>query len=447
MLSEGTVVLGKYCVDSVIGVGGMGEVVRASHLYLDQTVAIKTMLPEHAKNHATVARFLREAQANVRLRSEHIVRVLDVGTLPGGPPFFVMEYLEGNDLNQILAHHGPQPANVVCDLMQQACVGLAEAHSMGIVHRDIKPSNFFVTQRPDGSMLLKILDFGISKEDVPVEALTSTQTVMGTPIYMAPEQMKSGRRADARSDIWSMGVVMYQLIQGDLPFSGETYADLVLKVGTEDPAPMTVEVPGPLKDIILRCMARDPADRHQTVAKLAVLLAPFSSDPANAAQIATRTARTFVQGSIRGPRQTSTPLAPALLTPLPTPVLNVRPNEPPPSELPPSESSPSDPPVIPPGQEPTRQAPRFPIWVVASMFVVGGLGGLALGHAMRDEVPGSAKSPSVEVPSPVAEPIAAPRSAISQPIAAPLPPPAPIVHDAGLAAPAAALTVEPAANK
>src|SRR5258706_8069153 len=224
----------------------MGRVVRASHLYLQQSFAIKILLPHMADSAETVSRFLREAQATSKLKSEHIARVVDVGTMPSNVPFMVMEFLDGNDLNQILRHHGPQPSQVVCDLMLQACEGMAEAHALGFVHRDIKPSNFFITRRPDGTMLLKILDFGISKTPIGVTELTGTQTVIGTPTYMAPEQMKSGRQADARSDIWSMGIVMYQLLTGRPPFSGESYAELVLKVGTDAPSPIMVPLPAGL---------------------------------------------------------------------------------------------------------------------------------------------------------------------------------------------------------
>src|SRR5688572_20309187 len=173
----------------------MGRVVRAAHIHLQQEFAIKILLPHMAESAETVSRFLREAQATVRLRSEHICRVTDVGTMTDGVPFMVMEYLDGNDLNQILRHHGPQLPRVVCDLMLQACEGMAEAHANGTVHRDIKPSNFFITRRSDGSMLLKILDFGISKTPVGVTELTGAQTVIGTPTYMSPEQMKSGKSA------------------------------------------------------------------------------------------------------------------------------------------------------------------------------------------------------------------------------------------------------------
>src|SRR4051812_27005676 len=260
----GEILLGKYRVDEVIGVGGMGCVVRASHLYLQQPVAIKILLPQMVESPSTVQRFMREAQATVKLRSEHIARVMDVSTLPDGTPVMVMEFLEGYDLNQILRHHGPQVAQAVVDLMLQACEGIAEAHSIGIIHRDIKPSNFFVTHRPDGSNLLKILDFGISKAGSDaVSELTGTQTVIGTPTYMAPEQMQTARSTDPRSDIWSMGVVMYQMLAGRPPFEAESYAQLVLMVATSPPAPLTMPLPGGLQSIVMRCLEKDPKNRIQ----------------------------------------------------------------------------------------------------------------------------------------------------------------------------------------
>ena len=321
-MEPGTVLFGKYRVDEVIGTGGMGSVVRASHLSLQQPVAIKILLPQMIGSAETVSRFLREAQSTVRLRSEHIARVMDVGTMADGAPYMVMEYLDGSDLNQILRHHGSQPMALVCDLMLQACEGLAEAHSLGIIHRDIKPSNFFVTRRPDGSMLLKILDFGISKTPIAITELTAIDSVIGTPSYMSPEQMKNSRAADARSDIWSMGVVMYQLLEGRPPFSGESYAELVLKVGVEPPARMQVTRPTGLGELVMRCMEKDPRQRPQTVAELARMLAPFATDPIQAAQCAGRATRilqhTAGHGSplsAGGGRLTPGPISPAQLTP------------------------------------------------------------------------------------------------------------------------------------
>jgi serine/threonine-protein kinase len=306
------VLLDKYRVEETLGTGGMGKVVRASHVMLQQQFAIKVLLPHMADSAETVARFLREAQATSALKSEHIARVVDSGRLTdaSATPYMVMEYLQGNDLNQILRHHGPQRSQIVCDLMLQACEGMAEAHMLGIVHRDIKPSNFFITTRPDGTLLLKILDFGISKTPVGATELTGSQTVIGTPTYMAPEQMKSGRAADARSDIWSMGVVMYQLLDGRPPFVGESYAELVLKVGSETPPAISTQLPPGLGQVIMTCLEKNPMQRQQTVAELARMLAPYASDPMQGTQSAQRTARILAnanRGSARG--MATSPLA------------------------------------------------------------------------------------------------------------------------------------------
>lgn len=290
-MQPGDVLLDKYRIEEVLGTGGMGKVVRASHVMLQQQFAIKVLLPHMADSAETVSRFMREAQSTSKLKSEHIARVFDVGRMPDGAPFMVMEYLQGNDLNQILRHHGPQRSQVVCDLMLQACEGMAEAHMLGTVHRDIKPSNFFITTRPDGTMLLKILDFGISKTPVGVTELTGAQTVIGTPTYMSPEQMKSGRDADARSDIWSMGVVMYQMLDGRPPFVGESYPELVIKVGSETPPPIHTQLPPGLMQVIMTCLEKDPAQRQQSVGELARMLAPYASDPMQGTQSAQRTTR------------------------------------------------------------------------------------------------------------------------------------------------------------
>jgi len=437
-LAPGTVLLGKYRIDEVIGTGGMGRVVRASHLYLQQSVAIKILLPQMAESPSTVARFLREAQATVRLKSEHIARVIDVGTMPDGIPFMVMEHLEGNDLNQILRHHGPQVPEIVCDLMLQACEGMAEAHAMGIVHRDIKPSNFYITRRPDGSMLLKILDFGISKTPVGYEELTGTQTVIGTPTYMSPEQMKSGKQTDARSDIWSMGVVMYQLLHGRPPFSGESYAELVLKVGTEPPAPVDLQLPAGLGDVILRCLEKEQKNRLQNVGELARMLAPYATDPSTAAAAAARTTRILTarhnqphpdgrpsfgpvgfgqQGSplaAGGGLAAPVPLSPAQLTP---------------RSWPPSTS-------LSQGRgQVTHQTRGSKSWLVAgalSLAILAGAGGYIVNGLVKDDdrragsvvesPPAASAEPTTPEPAP-ADPAAAPADP-SAPPADPAAPPA-----------------------
>jgi len=270
----GTILLGKYRVDGVLGVGGYGQVVKAHHLQLDEPVAIKLL-----KNHVTLdedggRRFLREAQAASKLKSEHVARLRDVGTLGGGKPFMVMELLSGLDLNQVLEDQGTISVEIAADVVLQACDALAEAHALGIVHRDLKPSNLFLTKRPDGSRLVKVLDFGISKAPTMDMSLTQTASVLGTPTYMSPEQTRSARTVDARSDIWGLGTVLYELVEGHPPFEAESFAELCVKIAIESPPPL---VRGhELAHVIARCLAKDPADRYQTVAELAADLAPFA---------------------------------------------------------------------------------------------------------------------------------------------------------------------------
>jgi eukaryotic-like serine/threonine-protein kinase len=283
----GVVLAGKYRVERVLGQGGMGVVVKALHLQLNQPVAMKFLLPEVLGNQQVVQRFLREAQAAVRLKSEHVARVIDVGSLESGAPYMVLEYLEGSDLS--IFPRAQLSIGIVVDLMLQACEALAEAHSLGIVHRDIKPANFFLTRGSDGAPLLKVLDFGISKAPSTGSNLTATQSVMGTPAYMSPEQMRSSRDVDHRSDIWSLGVVLYELLQGAPPFGGDTFSSMVLKVVT-DPLPrMTVQLPGDLEAIVYHCLEKDPARRFQNVAELAQMLAPYAQSQTQAAITLQRT--------------------------------------------------------------------------------------------------------------------------------------------------------------
>jgi serine/threonine protein kinase len=283
----GAVLAGRYRIDRVLGQGGMGIVVQAMHLQLHQSVAMKFLLPEVLGNQQVVQRFLREAQAAVRLRSEHVARVIDVGTLDTGAPYMVLEYLEGCDMANF--PRSQLSVGGVVDLMLQACEALAEAHSLGIVHRDIKPANFFIIRGPDGSPQLKVLDFGISKAPSAQGNLTATQSVMGTPAYMSPEQMRSSRDVDHRSDIWALGIVLYELLQGMPPFGGETFSSMVLKV-VNDPLPrLTVRLPGDLDAIVYRCLEKDPARRYQNIAELAQALAPYAQSETQAAISVQRT--------------------------------------------------------------------------------------------------------------------------------------------------------------
>ncbi len=278
---EGDVLLGKYVVEKVLGMGGMGVVVAAHHRQLDERVALKFLLPEAAESPEVVARFLREARAAAKIKSEHVTRVFDVGTMDSGAPFLVMEYLEGRDLSALLGERGPLEPGLAVDYVLQACEALAEAYAARIVHRDLKPHNLFLSHRADGSSCIKVLDFGISKSVTTVDgAMTRTSAMMGSPLYMSPEQMVSARDADVRSDIWALGVILHELTTGKTPFEAETMPQLVVQVTQHAPRALRADrpdAPAALEAAIARCLEKDPACRFQNVAELADALAPFAS--------------------------------------------------------------------------------------------------------------------------------------------------------------------------
>jgi serine/threonine-protein kinase len=315
-VQEGQILAGKYRVERVLGVGGMGVVVSALHLQLDERVAIKFLLPEALENAEAVARFSREARAAVKIKSQHVARVIDVGTLETGAPYMVMEFLHGQDLSQRLRAGGALPIVDAVDFVLQMCEALAEAHALGIVHRDLKPANLFLTTLADGSACVKVLDFGISKLTQPSSSgqdfgMTKTQAIMGSPLYMSPEQMASSRDVDGRSDIWAVGTILFELITGRVPFTGDTMPQLcamILQHPPPSPRSMREDVPSALDEVILRCLEKDRERRFSNVAELATALVPFGSH--FAARSAERSTRVL---SAAGISSSGLPQAAALL--------------------------------------------------------------------------------------------------------------------------------------
>ncbi|WP_437521012.1 protein kinase [Sorangium sp. So ce726] len=297
-VSVGDVLAEKYEVERVLGEGGMGVVVAARHLLLGERVAIKFLRPQARERADLVARFLREGQVAARIRSEHVTRVYDVGTLARGEPYLVMEYLEGTDLKAVLRERGPLPVALACDYLLQACDALAEAHALGIIHRDLKPGNLFLTQRADGSPLIKVIDFGISKMALAAEAtapkandMTESSAMLGSPFYMAPEQMVSSKSVDARADVWSMGAMLYQLLTGAVPFRGDSAMAIYDRILEGPPrlGAQRSDVPERLDWVVQRCLQKSPADRFGNIAELAAELAQFA--PPHAQHLADRAAR------------------------------------------------------------------------------------------------------------------------------------------------------------
>jgi serine/threonine-protein kinase len=262
----------------------MGFVVAAWHLELDQPVALKLLNADVFEQGEAAARFRREVRAAARIKSEHVCRVIDVGALDGGAPYMVMELLDGNNLEEELQRRGTLPLPEAVGYMLEAVEALAEAHASGIVHRDLKPANLFIARRADRSRLLKVLDFGISKSMVDSHgpgdmSLTKTGVIIGSPLYMSPEQMRSTKDADTLSDIWALGAILFQLVTGRPPYEGETIPELCAKLFTEDaPPPSTVRtgLPSGLDVVLHRALARDPTRRFQSVAELGAALLEFA---------------------------------------------------------------------------------------------------------------------------------------------------------------------------
>jgi serine/threonine-protein kinase len=279
----GETISGKYQIERTLGMGGAGMVVSACHLTLGQTCAIKFLLPNAAHNPHDVQRFKREMRMAARLTSEHVTRVLDAGELQDGSPYLVLEYLEGQDLGAALHRAGPLPVTEAVGYLLQVCEAVAEAHCIGLIHRDLKPANFFLTHRCDGSPLVKVLDFGIAKYLIDSEpqdvSLTQTRALLGSPVYMSPEQVRDAHTADPRSDIWSLGISLFELLTDTVPFCADTVTGVAAAIAS-DPVPKLTQyrpdLPPKLARVIEKCLEKRPEQRYQTVCELAHALLPFA---------------------------------------------------------------------------------------------------------------------------------------------------------------------------
>lgn len=283
-VQPGDILADKYEVERILGEGGMGVVVAARHLDLDQRVAVKFLLAEVAEHRDAAERFRREARAAAKITSEHVARVIDVGSTDEGLPYMVMEYLDGRDLSDLLHADGPLEPTLAVDYVLQACQAVAEAHRAGIVHRDLKPANLFLHRKADGSSVIKVLDFGISKSMGGASAadlsLTSTAALIGSPLYMSPEQMHSARSVDVRTDVWALGAILYQLLSGRPPFVAESLPQLCTALINDVPPALhelRPAVPVELERAVMGALVKDREGRYPSVVAFAEALAPFGA--------------------------------------------------------------------------------------------------------------------------------------------------------------------------
>lgn len=280
----GAVVAGKYRIERKLGEGGMGLVVAASHLSLGGQVALKFLSRGDELKQDAVTRLTREAQSVARIKSDHVTRVLDMGTLDSGDPYIVMELLEGMDLHKFVRQNGPLTIADAAEFVLQAAEGVAEAHAIGIVHRDLKPANLFLSRKPDGSPFVRVLDFGIAKNTLAKKeagemSLTVGDDVLGSPLYMSPEQIRNPKGVDPRADIWSFGAILYKLLTGRAAFDADNPSASLAMIVMEDPTPIRrfrPDIPPQLEAVIHRCLEKKLDRRFQSVDEFACALLPFA---------------------------------------------------------------------------------------------------------------------------------------------------------------------------
>jgi serine/threonine-protein kinase len=303
-LTAGTILLGRYRIDGVLGRGGMGVVYAAHHTFMDQRVALKLLSSQALTSPDAAQRFLNEARNAAKIPGENACRILDVGLLDTGMPYIAMEYLEGKSLEAIATERRFVEPNDAARWVLEALLAVAHAHARGIIHRDLKPSNLLLAHRDDGSTVVKVLDFGISKSLNPSQqGLTTTRGFLGSPAYMAPEHIRSPRAVDVRADIWSLGVVLYELTSGSQPYEVEELGELLASILEREPTPLAsrrAEIPPDFCDIVHRCLAKNRDWRFQNVAELAAALAPYAGNEGTV--LAERVRRALAAGAESKPR-------------------------------------------------------------------------------------------------------------------------------------------------
>jgi eukaryotic-like serine/threonine-protein kinase len=391
--SVGDTLAGKYQLTRELGRGSMGAVFEATHLRLSQRVAVKVMLPWVIERPELAYRFEQEARAAAQLRGPHTVRVLDVDTSPEGLPFLVMEHLAGRCLRQESEQRGPLPVEEAVRYVLEACEGMCEAHAAGIVHRDLKPSNLFVSEE-GGRRVVKVLDFGVAKAfgDTNASFRTATNAHLGTYRYMSPEQARSARSVDGRSDVWSLGVVLYELLAGFAPFKGEGAVGTLVAIATQAPPPLLErrpDVPAALVAVIERALCKDAGGRYQTMRDFADALAPFcqASRPSSASIVPPRPAASSPSFEPPRPIANSAPLAPSRPAANSAPIVAPRPAA-------------NSAPIAPPRPVASSASSEHPLHSGASVSLVPqrGAGSEALPAPPRGGVPKANEQPPRRVP-------------------------------------------------